>query len=380
MTILCWNCRGLGNPATVHELRRMISIKDPMLVFVSETKLRKNKSEAIRLATKMYGCFEVERAEGCVGLMMLWNERIDVTLLSYSNLHIDVEVSGIGDKFRFTGFYGRSSWAEKKHNWEMISRLASTSLLPWCVGGDFNEIIHSDEKRGGRKPVRSHMEEFFQCLRGADLWDIRPRVGWFSWASGTRAKTYVCERIDRFVAKNDWRLMFQDCSVETISMAMSDHSAISLKLVGEERMCETRKDYFKFDVCWANEDQCRDIVKRIWEQDDTFTAKVGKIGSSLGDWQRSRRTQAKREERRLRELLSRLQSGPITDVNCELRRKAMVDLKEVMDKDESYWFQRSRVAWLKDGDWNSSFFHARANGRRKKNRIEGLLSEGGLER
>ncbi|KAE8708292.1 hypothetical protein F3Y22_tig00110348pilonHSYRG00365 [Hibiscus syriacus] len=203
----------------------------------------------------------------------------------------------------------------------MISRLASTSSLPWCMGGDFNEIIHSDEKRGGRKPVRSYMEEFFQCLRGADLWDIRPKVGWFSWASGTRAKTYVCKRIDRFVAKNDWRLKFQDCSIETIPMAMSDHSAILLKMVGEERICDTRKDYFKFDFCWANEDQC-----------------------------------------------------PITDVNCELRRKALVDLKEVMDKDENYWFQRSRVAWLKDGDRNSSFFHARANGRRKKNRIEGLLT------
>ncbi|XP_038996814.1 uncharacterized protein LOC120121551 [Hibiscus syriacus] len=181
------------------------------------------------------------------------------------------------------------------------------------------------------------------------------------------------------MAKNDWRLLFPDCSVETIPMALSDHSAILLKLEGDARSCAPRRDYFKFDSCWANEEQCREIMKRIWEkEDDSFSAKVGEIGISLGDWQRSRRGQAKREERRLRSYLLRLDSGSVMDMSCELRRKALVDLKEIMDKDENYWLQRSRVAWLKDGDRNSSFFHARANRRRKKNWIEGLQRDGGL--
>ncbi|XP_039018609.1 uncharacterized protein LOC120149964 [Hibiscus syriacus] len=259
MTIMCWKCRGLGNPAIVRELRRMISEKDSMLVFVSETKLRKNKTEAIRLATKMFGFFSVERLEHCVGLMMLWKEGLDVSLQSFSNLHIDVEVFWKEKKFRFTGFYGRCGWSDKKHNWEMISRLASTSSLPWCLGGDFNEIIHADEKRGGRKSVRVHMEEFQRCIRDADVWDIRPRSRWFSWASGTRAKTFVRERIDRYVAKIDWRLLFPECFVDTVPMASSDDLTILLSLEGATTISSPRRDYFKFDACWANEDQCRDI-------------------------------------------------------------------------------------------------------------------------
>ncbi|XP_039054493.1 uncharacterized protein LOC120196868 [Hibiscus syriacus] len=192
------------------------------------------------------------------------------------------------------GFYGHSAWSDKKHNCEVISHLASTSSLPWCLGGDFNEIIHPDEKRGGQKPVRFHMEEFQHCLRGADLWDIRPKIGWFSWASGTRAKSFVYERIDRFVAKNDWRLLFSECYVETIPTALSDHSTISLSLDGAITSCSPMKDYFKFDVCWANEDQCRNIVHRVWENnEDSFSVKVGKIGVKLGDWQRARRSQAR---------------------------------------------------------------------------------------
>ena len=36
------------------------------------------------------------------------------------------------------------------------------------------------------------------------------------------------------------------------------------------------------------------------------------------------------------------------------------------------WFQRSRINWFRDGDRNTSFFHAKALARLKKNQIDGL--------
>ena len=44
------------------------------------------------------------------------------------------------------------------------------------------------------------------------------------------------------------------------------------------------------------------------------------------------------------------------------------------------WNQRSRALWIKYGDRNTKFFHATANNRQRKNRIEGISdSEGGEE-
>ena len=46
--------------------------------------------------------------------------------------------------------------------------------------------------------------------------------------------------------------------------------------------------------------------------------------------------------------------------------------------EEEYWRQRSRVNWLLKGDANTAFFHAIANGRRRKCAIARLVSDQGI--
>lgn len=47
-------------------------------------------------------------------------------------------------------------------------------------------------------------------------------------------------------------------------------------------------------------------------------------------------------------------------------------LDDLFLKQEIYWAQRSRVAWLKHGDKNTKFFHSKASQRRRKNYIQGI--------
>jgi len=46
MKILSWNCRGLGNPAAVRALRKILKITCPDVVFLSETKLNNADTKA----------------------------------------------------------------------------------------------------------------------------------------------------------------------------------------------------------------------------------------------------------------------------------------------------------------------------------------------
>lgn len=37
MSLLCWNCNGLGNPQNIQELSDRIRAQDPSIVFIAET-------------------------------------------------------------------------------------------------------------------------------------------------------------------------------------------------------------------------------------------------------------------------------------------------------------------------------------------------------
>lgn len=45
--------------------------------------------------------------------------------------------------------------------------------------------------------------------------------------------------------------------------------------------------------------------------------------------------------------------------------------------EEAYWHLRSRVNELKDGDKNTKYFHHKANSRKKRNLIRGLMDDDG---
>ena len=59
MSCLVWNCRGLGNPQTVHELTIMVKQKDPLALFLSETKLDEKRLEVLRCYWGFAGKFVV---------------------------------------------------------------------------------------------------------------------------------------------------------------------------------------------------------------------------------------------------------------------------------------------------------------------------------
>lgn len=57
--------------------------------------------------------------------------------------------------------------------------------------------------------------------------------------------------------------------------------------------------------------------------------------------------------------------------------KLQIDLEDILNKEEAYWWQQSSIAWLKDGDINTSYFHRRAMARKQPNFIKGFFNSAG---
>ena len=79
-----------------------------------------------------------------------------------------------------------------------------------------------------------------------------------------------------------------------------------------------------------------------------------------------------RKARKLREKLNKLRCQAIGRGPSDEEKATVKKLRETLRQEEIWMRQRSRVQWLREGDRNTSYFHAQAAQRKRMNRIERL--------
>jgi len=115
MSLLSWNCRGLGNPQTVQFLRRLVKEKSSCLVFLMETKRLQNNVGFLKVQLGFDDLFAVDCIGRSGGLILLWKSSAQVTIQNYSLRHINAEfqLCSNGPLWKFTGFYGHRNPAKR---------------------------------------------------------------------------------------------------------------------------------------------------------------------------------------------------------------------------------------------------------------------------
>ena len=120
------------------------------IVFLCETKVSVLQMNGIANKLHFDNCFVVNCSGRGGGLALLWSSGSRVQIKSFSTHHIDAEIlTTSGRRMRITGVYGHPEMGQKKHTWTLLKRLAGLSFSPWLCFGDFNEVLHPGEKRGG---------------------------------------------------------------------------------------------------------------------------------------------------------------------------------------------------------------------------------------
>jgi hypothetical protein len=155
---------------------------------------------------------------------MFWHSSIDCSVLDYSQNHISIEIVDTNrGNWRLTGFYGFPNGGQRRVSWDLLRTLSQQSNLPWCIFGDFNDIMDASEKRGRTTRSPWLINGFRQAVLDSGLSDI-PVTGypysWFKFLGTTRA---VEERLDRALANNDWFGLFPNAKLENLVAPASDH-------------------------------------------------------------------------------------------------------------------------------------------------------------
>ena len=152
MSCISWNCCGLGNPRTIRALHFLVKTKCPQVLFFMETKQDAVVVDGIRRKLGYPNCFTVPRVGIEGGLVLLWDDTLDLVVKSFSNSHVDAIIQGdvSTGPWRFIGFYGHPEACQRWESWELLRLLGRQNSLPWLCCRDFNEIFRGSETIGGR--------------------------------------------------------------------------------------------------------------------------------------------------------------------------------------------------------------------------------------
>lgn len=226
------------------------------------------------------------------------------------------------------------------------------------------------------------MAAFSEALIDCGLTDLGFEGRPFTWSNNQKAPRTVRCRLDRVCANQPARQCFPDASVTHIDQPGSDHIPILLKLTRINSYSNPRCRPFRFEALWVRKDGCQEIVERIWEWHDPnsdgtdMLVKGEECRAKLMQW--SRDINPNKLIDRLQQRIMELRHGAQTEERRNEISQLTIDLEKLLQDQADYWRQRGKAAWMKDGDKNTAYFHARATTRKQVNKIKGLQDATGV--
>uniref|UniRef100_A0A803LZT1 Endonuclease/exonuclease/phosphatase domain-containing protein n=1 Tax=Chenopodium quinoa TaxID=63459 RepID=A0A803LZT1_CHEQI len=221
----------------------------------------------------------------------MWKNSIDVAMNSYSQNHIDVEVSTIQHgKWRFSGIYGFPEEENKIKTTLILKNLWNGQGGPWLLGGDFNLLLQSSEKQGGRVFCNEEADIFREAIDHCQLEDMGYIGHNFTWSNNRGGGENIQERLDRFLANCEWRERFPGSFVTHLTKRKSDHLPILLcvKEALNTPKKRKKKKLYRFEELWLRDENCSSIISEAWERGGDLCSKIAFTSSKLSSWSKEK--------------------------------------------------------------------------------------------
>ncbi|MCH98102.1 transposon TX1 putative protein, partial [Trifolium medium] len=222
----------------------------------------------------------------------------------------------------------------------------------WCVVGDFNAVVSSEERIGVTLETARNVEMrafggFIEEMNLIDLPCLGRRFTWYH-ANGSSMS-----RLDRVLVSTEWMVSWGNCSLWVLPRDLSDHCPLV------------------------------EVVEEAWRENGVrgwmgfiLKEKLKGLKVRLKEWNK---VEFGNMDLRSKNLIEDIQDldirGELTGLDSQevtLRKELFVELWKLQKSKEALLFQRSRSKWLTQGDANSKFFHGCIVARNKRNAITAL--------
>jgi hypothetical protein len=265
--------------------------------------------------------------------------------------------------------------------WDLIKRIKPLMNLPCLMMGDFNETMWQSEHFSKKKRNEKQMMDFRETLSYCDLHDLGFNGTPWTYDNKRQGKENVKVRLDRVVASPSWSDIYPQSNVSHLTSSRSDHCPILLKLFQDNDSPRTNCA-LRYEACWESEESLAEEIKVAWEN-HSKPRDLGQVAANLSGVMDCLQSWSKKTvgsvSKRIEKLRKKLESINMRNLDHEQQKKKSVEreLDSLLEQEETYWKQRSRINWLKEGDRNTKFFHKKASWRARKNKIEKLQKVNG---
>ncbi|XP_058732668.1 uncharacterized protein LOC131604227 [Vicia villosa] len=194
------------------------------------------------------------------GLLILWNNKVEVINSFRGEGYLGIKACWENKFYYLINVYSPCLRTKKMELWKKLLELKEAFKDgDWIVGGDFNAIKNSRERKGrGLFMNNREMELFSEFIDKSELVDIPCKGKKFSWFSGDGKSM---SRIDRFIVSNDvvsrWEVTGQLIGDRDIS----DHCPIWI--IKDHRNWGPKP--FKFNNEWFSFDSFIPFVEKEWK-------------------------------------------------------------------------------------------------------------------
>uniref|UniRef100_A0A803NL62 DUF4283 domain-containing protein n=1 Tax=Cannabis sativa TaxID=3483 RepID=A0A803NL62_CANSA len=324
--IICKNCNGLGH--STDECRRKPSAHKQQWV-VKNKKGELKEDIEVRSGADTNGC---TTAGTNSGVNLNTNSGVNPPVTAAES-HKGKKPVGLADNDGFKQVHKGLKVNGRMILWQDLKAISTQD--PWVVMGDFNDVLEQEERIGSRvKTLTSY--SFKDCVSQCQLEDIKSSGKFFTWCNKQQGDDRIYSKLDRVMANGKLMEKYPGAKAIFLNEGAFDHSPA---LVIFHQLAHNGRKPFCYFIMWISHPKYSSRLQHIWQQ--------------------------------------QLSLDPL---NQELQQKELAARSSFSQTHKNYQQflqQKAKTTWVRDGDDNTTIFHASLKARINQNRILSIVDPQG---